>query len=97
MSAAAPALGPADVTGFRIMRETEIAPAWWGKPTEVGETVSATVADRFCREQNTVTMNPNRSKRIQFWAEPITAPTVDVPQIVAAPAARLRTPAARCL
>lgn len=60
-------------SGFRIMRETEVAPSWWGTPREVGETGSATVAHHFCDEQNAVTMNPNRSKRIQYFAEPIMA------------------------
>ncbi len=42
---------------------------------EVGETGSATVADTFCTAQNKVTMDPNRPKRIMYFAEPI-APAV---------------------
>lgn len=61
------------ITDFRIMRSTEIAPGWWGQPREVGETPSGTVADSFCREQNAVTMDVNRSKRIEYYADPITA------------------------
>lgn len=64
------------ITDFRIMRQTEVAPGWWGAPVEIGETGSATVADRFCTEQNAVTMDPNRSKRIEFYAEPIDATPV---------------------
>ncbi|MEV7140743.1 hypothetical protein [Streptomyces tauricus] len=60
-------------SGFRIIRSTEIAPGWWGQPTEVGETGSATVATTFCDTQNKVTMDPNRSKRIEFSAVPIAA------------------------
>lgn len=58
-------------TGFRIMRETEIAPGWFATAREVGETFSATVADTFCTAQNKVTMDPNRTKRIMYFAEPI--------------------------
>ncbi|MFD9564388.1 hypothetical protein [Streptomyces sp. NPDC059994] len=64
------------VIGFRIMRETEVAPGWWGRAVEVGETGSGTVADLFCREQNAMTMDPNRVKRIQFYSEPIYAEPV---------------------
>lgn len=63
----------AQITGFRIMRKFEVAPGWWGQPSEVGDTPSATVADSFCREQNAVTLNPNRSKRIEYYADPIYA------------------------
>lgn len=70
------AIKAGQVIGFRIMRETEVAAGWWGQPSEVGETGSATVADSFCRDQNATTMDPNRSKRIRYFAEPIyeTAP-----------------------
>lgn len=61
--------------GYRIMRTTEVAPSWWGTPREVGETASVFVATQFCTEQNTVTMNPNNSKRIEFYAEPLYAAT----------------------
>jgi len=64
----------AQAIGYRIMRTTEIAPGWWGKAVEVGETVSATVAHNFCREQNAVTMDLDRRKMIEFYAEPIYAP-----------------------
>lgn len=64
---------PTQITGFRIMRQTEITPGWWGQSTEVGETGSATVADSFCTKQNAVTMDANRDKRILFYADPITA------------------------
>lgn len=71
----APATDSIDATqqiiGFRIMRKTEIAPAWWGEAVEVGETVSLIVANQFCEQQNKVTMNPNRSMRIEFYADPI--------------------------
>lgn len=63
----------AQITGFRIMRQTEIAPGWWGTPSEVGDTPSATVAYNFCTEQNKVTLNPNRAKRIEYYADPIYA------------------------
>jgi hypothetical protein len=63
--AAARAAQAAQITGFRIMRKFEIAPGWWGQPREVG--------DNFCREQNAVTLNPNRSKRIEYYAEPVCA------------------------
>ncbi|MCX4849818.1 hypothetical protein [Streptomyces sp. NBC_00893] len=63
----------AQVIGFRIMKETEIAPGWWGQSVEVGETGSGAVAYNFCREQNKVTMQLNRPKMIQFFAEPIYA------------------------
>ncbi|WP_329047113.1 hypothetical protein [Streptomyces sp. NBC_01422] len=59
--------------GYRIMRETEIAPSWWARPVEIGETVSATVAMKFCDEQNAATMNPNRDKRQRYFADPIYA------------------------
>lgn len=61
------------IIGFRIMKQTEIAPGWWGQPVEVGETGSATVAMTFCDRENAVTLDPNRSKRIQYFAEPIYA------------------------
>ncbi|MFD5899141.1 hypothetical protein [Streptomyces sp. NPDC060366] len=65
---------PADqIIGFRIMRETEIAPSWWAQAKEIGETASATVADKFCTEQNSVTMDPNRVKRHRYYADPIYA------------------------
>ncbi|MFD9443387.1 hypothetical protein [Streptomyces sp. NPDC060001] len=64
-------------TGYRIMRSTEVAPGWWGKRREVGETGSAAVANNFCDEQNAVTMDPNRAKRIQFSAEPIYTEAAD--------------------
>lgn len=64
------------VVGFRIMKQTEIAPGWWGQPVEVGETGSGTVAHQFCTGQNKVTMQLNRPKMIEFFAEPIyTEPT----------------------
>lgn len=71
------ALAPASeqIIGFRIMRSTEIAPAWWAKAIEVGETGSAIVANRFCDEQNKVTMNPNRAKRLEYYTDPIYAET----------------------
>lgn len=68
-----PAAQAAQITGFRIMRQTEITPGWWGQASEVGETGSATVADSFCTKQNAVTMDANRDKRILFYADPITA------------------------
>lgn len=71
------------IIGFRIMKQTEIAPGWWGQAIEVGETGSATVAYNFCREQNRVTMNLNRSKMIQFFAEPIYAEQADAATEVA--------------
>lgn len=73
-----PAPSPAaeQITGFRIMRQTEIAPGWWGTASEVGETGSATVVDTFCTQQNKVTMDPNRAKRILFYADPVTATAV---------------------
>jgi hypothetical protein len=83
-SATAPAMPSADTAygrqllaeqtiGFRIMRQTEIAPGWWGQAVEVGDTGSATVAYNFCREQNAVTMDLNRPKMIQYFADPIYA------------------------
>lgn len=63
----------AQIIGFRIMKQTEIAPGWWGQPVEVGETGSGTVAHQFCMDQNKVTMQLNRPKMIQFFAEPIFA------------------------
>ena len=77
------------IIGFRIMRRTEVAPGWWGQPTEVGETGSATVADSFCREQNAVTMDLNRGRRIEFYADPIYAPTAPLPSAAAEALARL--------
>lgn len=71
--AAARAAQAAQIIGFRIMRRTEIAPGWWGQPTEVGDTPSSIVADTFCAKQNKVTMDLNRSKRIEFYADPIYA------------------------
>lgn len=61
------------IIGWRIMREDEIAPAWFSTGKEVGETVGASVANEFCRQQNEITMNPNRSVRIMFYADPIFA------------------------
>lgn len=75
--AAARAAQAAQIIGFRIMRRTEIAPGWWGQPAEVGDTPSATVADSFCREQNAVTMDANRTKRIEYYADPIYAAETD--------------------
>jgi hypothetical protein len=83
-SATAPVLPSADtargrqllaeqIVGFRIMRQTEIAPGWWGQAVEVGDTGSGKVAHQFCMEQNRVTMNLNRPKMIQYFAEPIYA------------------------
>ncbi|WP_326768829.1 hypothetical protein OG978_33675 [Streptomyces sp. NBC_01591] len=89
------------VIGFRIMKQTEIAPGWWGQPVEVGETGSGTVAYNFCREQNAVTMDLNRPKMIQFFVEPMSpadvaaheaasyvlpTPTVDVAELLMATA-----------
>lgn len=74
----APLSSGVQVVGFRIMRETEIAPEWWGQPSEVGETGSATVVYNFCAGQNAVTMNPNRTKRIHFYADPIFASSASV-------------------
>ncbi|MFF2184588.1 hypothetical protein [Streptomyces sp. NPDC058155] len=71
-----PAVSAEQIVGFRIMRETEIAPSWWAQAKEIGETVSATVADKFCTEQNNVTMNPNRVKRHRYYADPIYAEPV---------------------
>ncbi|NUL14493.1 hypothetical protein [Streptomyces lunaelactis] len=79
-----PTMSPADtyaarlllaeqIIGFRIMKQTEVAPGWWGRPVEVGETGSGKVAHEFCMEQNRVTMNVNRPKLIQYFAEPIYA------------------------
>lgn len=59
------------IVGFRVMRETEIAPHWWATPIEIGETVSGPVAYSFCDEQNKVTMNPDRAKQHRYFAEPI--------------------------
>lgn len=73
LSEPARAAQAAQITGFRIMRKFEIAPGWWAQPREVGDTPSATVADSFCAEQNKVTMDLNRSKRIEFYADPIYA------------------------
>ena len=81
--AAVRAAQAAQITGFRIMRQFEIAPGWWGQPSEVGETGSATVADSFCREQNAVTLDPNRSKRIEYYADPIYADETDREQTAA--------------
>ncbi|MFW3477214.1 hypothetical protein ACN24M_24560 [Streptomyces microflavus] len=64
-------------SGFRIMRETEIAPAWWARPTEIGETSSATVAMTFCDKQNAVTLDRNRAKRHRYYADPIYATDSD--------------------
>ncbi|ARF75697.1 hypothetical protein B7C62_28155 [Kitasatospora albolonga] len=61
----------AQIVAFRIMRETEIAASWWARPIEIGETVSGEVAYKFCTEQNTVTLNPNRIKRHRYYAEPV--------------------------
>lgn len=77
------------IVGYRIMRTTEVAPGWWGIPREIGETVSALVANRFCSEQNAATMNPNRSKRIEFYAEALYAapeadPTASARRLIAA-------------
>ncbi|MDX3714403.1 hypothetical protein PV733_36860 [Streptomyces europaeiscabiei] len=66
-----PAAQAAQITGFRIMRQTEIAPGWWGKATEVGETGSSIVAYNFCTQQNKVTLDPNRTKRIEFYTDPV--------------------------
>ncbi|MEV0779213.1 hypothetical protein [Streptomyces sp. NPDC050428] len=55
------------------MRETEIAPSWWARPVEIGETGSIFVADRFCAEQNNVTMNPNRARPHRYFVEPVYA------------------------
>jgi hypothetical protein len=90
LAAAARAAEAAQIAGFRIMRSTEVAPGWWGQPREVGETGSAAVADSFCREQNAVTMDPNRPKRIMYSADPIYA---DGPAAEAPPTAPL-SPAA---
>mgnify|MGYP001563254292 CR=1 FL=1 len=85
-----PQHSPAQITGFRIMRRTEVAPGWWAQPTEVGETGSATVADSFCREQNAVTMDANRTKRIEYYADPIYADgTEPLPPAAEAALARL--------
>ncbi|MEU1327222.1 hypothetical protein [Streptomyces microflavus] len=65
------------IIAFRIMRETEIAPSWWARPIEIGETVSGFVADQFCTEQNAETMDRNRLKRHRYYAEPIYAPTAN--------------------
>ncbi|MFH9823035.1 hypothetical protein [Streptomyces bobili] len=59
------------IIGFRIMRETEIAPHWWATPIEIGETGSIVVADQFCAEQNKVTLDPNRVKRHRYYIDPI--------------------------
>ncbi|MBK3547857.1 hypothetical protein [Streptomyces sp. MBT60] len=67
----------AQITGFRIMRETEIAPSWWARPIEIGETVSGEVAHRFCTEQNAVTLDRNRLKKHRYYAEPIYATDSD--------------------
>ncbi|MDX3531611.1 hypothetical protein P1P75_35765 [Streptomyces sp. ID05-39B] len=73
------------VVGFRIMRETEIAPSWWAQPTEIGETGSPIVADRYCAEQNRLTMDPNRAKRQRYFADPILASDEATPIDMAAP------------
>ncbi|MFW3474437.1 hypothetical protein [Streptomyces microflavus] len=57
--------------------ETEIAPAWWARPTEIGETSSATVAMTFCDKQNAVTLDRNRAKRHRYYADPIYATDSD--------------------
>ncbi len=54
---------------YRIVAIREIAPGWFGAPVEVGETTSATVAVRYCDEQNAVSMDPNRPVRKQFYVE----------------------------
>lgn len=59
------------ITGFRIMRQTEAAPGWWGMAVEIGDTRSATVAYDFCTEQNKVSMDPNRDRRAEYYSEPI--------------------------
>jgi hypothetical protein len=56
---------------YRIVSTREIAPGWFGAPVEVGETASATVAVRYCDEQNAMSMDPNRPVRKQFYVEPI--------------------------
>ncbi|MEU5322979.1 hypothetical protein AB0G67_40445 [Streptomyces sp. NPDC021056] len=66
---AAPTAG--QIVGFRVMRETEIAPHWWATPTEIGETVSGPVAFGFCDKQNKVTMNPDRVKQHRYFVEPV--------------------------
>ncbi|MER6191793.1 hypothetical protein [Streptomyces cyaneofuscatus] len=65
------------IIAFRIMRETEIAPSWWARPIEIGETVSGFVADRFCTEQNRETLDRNRPKRHRYYAAPIYATDSD--------------------
>lgn len=57
--------------GYRIMREIEVAPGWWGIAREIGETVSAQVANEYCDEQNAVTMDLNRAKRHRYTVDPI--------------------------
>ncbi|WP_393057698.1 hypothetical protein [Streptomyces sp. LN549] len=67
--------------GYRIMREIEVAPGWWGIAREVGETVSAQVANEYCAEQNAVTMDLNRAKRHHYTADPIYAATDSDPDM----------------
>ncbi|MEU0625004.1 hypothetical protein ABZ329_29605 [Streptomyces rubiginosohelvolus] len=74
-AAAERAARAAQIIGFRIMRETEIAPSWWARPIEIGETVSGEVAYKFCTEQNAVTLDPDRLKKHRYYAEPIYAAT----------------------
>jgi hypothetical protein len=79
-----PAPTAEEVVGFRIMRETEIAPHWWAKPVEIGETGSGAVAEQFCSSQNAVTMNPNREKRQRYFIEPVFADEAESPRGFAA-------------
>ncbi|MEV7895300.1 hypothetical protein [Streptomyces cyaneofuscatus] len=65
------------IIAFRIMRETEIAPSWWARPIEIGETVSGEVAYKFCTEQNRETLDRNRLKRHRYYAAPIYATDSD--------------------
>lgn len=62
---------------YVIIRQTEIAPAWFASPVEIGTTRSATAATTFVDAQNAATMDPNRTRRALYGVqvEGDTAPT----------------------